>query len=675
MIEIPRAISQHEFEQQLREMNAALLVSSVRQHELTVQAEENDARTQALFAAAPMALFVCDMNAVIEQFNPMAAELWGRRPVCGVDRYCGSTKLWMPDGTRLPYSRSPVVEVLRYGIPLTNVELVMERPDGTRLPVLMHFAPFKNPRGETIGAIATFMDLTERKQMEGAMRDSEARYRGLFESAGDGVLILDATSLKITHVNPFLMKMLEHTAEYFLGKELWEIGLFSDQQTGDTAMNQLRTQGRIHIDNVPLEDRYCVIHPIELVANVFQDGPRQVIQCNLRDIADRSRLEILTRGQASELSDLHRRKDEFLAMLSHELRSPLAPIANAVQLLGMQSGSENRVQHQARSIIERQLGQLQHLVDDLLEVSRITSGRVQLVQSKVTVSAIVNCAVETVAPMINLQGQHLTVAVPAEPIWLNADSARLEQVLVNLLTNAAKFTQPDGRIEVSVTREGDECQIRVRDSGAGIAPALLPRIFDLFTQAERTLDRAQGGLGIGLALVQRLTELHGGKVEVHSELGQGTEFLVRLPTMPSDENEPNISVTIPFVPVVRPLRVLVIDDNVDTATSFAMLLRALGHDVRTANDGPSGVAAAIDYEPDVALLDIGLPGLNGFEVAARIRLQVTLKNVTLIALTGYGQETDRLASQAAGFDHHLVKPADFTKLQEILATVVPRAST
>jgi CheY-like chemotaxis protein len=254
-------------------------------------------------------------------------------------------------------------------------------------------------------------------------------------------------------------------------------------------------------------------------------------------------------------------------------------------------------------------------------------------------------------------------------LWLNADAARLEQVVVNLLTNAAKYTEEEGQIWLSVLREGNECVVKVIDMGVGISPALLPNVFDLFTQAERSLDRSQGGLGIGLALVHRLTELHGGKVEVHSTLGHGSEFIVRLPLAMNTPESLNAPQTAESVNMIRPLRVLIVDDNVDTVLSFSMLLKASGHDVCKAHDGLAAVQAASDYRPDVVLLDIGLPGLNGYEVAKRIRQIPILKEVVLVALTGYGQDTDRQMSTQAGFDHHLVKPARLEQLQKILSEV------
>jgi CheY-like chemotaxis protein len=358
------------------------------------------------------------------------------------------------------------------------------------------------------------------------------------------------------------------------------------------------------------------------------------------------------------------------------------------------------------------------MVDDLLEVSRITTGRVQLRLERIDICRIAEGAVETVRPMIEQRRHELTVTMPHEPVWMMADGARLEQVLVNLLTNASKYTEGGGHIWLTVeTATSDEkartdesgmavgektesgtdhaaCMpppaihrssltnpcivIRVRDTGVGISPALLPNVFDLFTQADRSLDRSQGGLGIGLALVQRLTELHGGTVEAFSTLGEGSEFVVRLPVtgeesrVPVDVTQNPSSLTTPQLPLATPLKVLVVDDNVDTVLGFSMLLKTLGHEVRTAHDGLSAVEIAIEYRPDVVLLDIGLPGLNGYEVAKRLRKQPALSHATLIALTGYGQDADRQTSQQAGFDHHLVKPARFDQLNKILTTVQER---
>ena len=523
-------------------------------------------------------------------------------------------------------------------------------------------------------------DCTERRRTEASLEVSEIRYRRLFEAAKDGILILDADTLKVTDANPFMTELLGYAHEQLLGKELWEIGFFTDKPASQSAYRELHKHGYIRYDHLPLETKSGERAEVEFVCNTYQVAGRQVAQCNIRDINERSRLEKKTQVQAAALADLDRRKDEFLAMLSHELRNPLAPILNAALLLRLQcnrnrlDGIENPVLHQSVSIIERQVGQLAHLIDDLLEVSRITTGRIQLHQERIAVAGVMENAVATVRSLIDQRKHELTMSVPTQAIWMYADPARLEQVVVNLLTNAAKYTHDGGHIWLTVQQEGADVVLRVRDTGVGIAPEILPRIFDLFTQAERSLDRSQGGLGIGLALVQRLVEMQAGTVEASSTLGQGSEFVVRLPVVPPPERQPLARIE-KAKPTGLALRVLVVDDNVDTVTTLEMLVQESGHLVRTAYDGTAALEAALDYRPNVVLLDIGLPGLNGFEVAKRIRQQPALQNVALIAMTGYGQKSDRQRSHEAGFDHHLVKPADFGKVLEILAGVSKSLST
>ena len=397
------------------------------------------------------------------------------------------------------------------------------------------------------------------------------------------------------------------------------------------------------------------------------------------EVHDIKQAEAALRVSAEALADLHRGKDEFLAMLSHELRNPLAPLANAVHLVRLQK-NEDPLQQQARTIIERQVTQLTRLVDDLMEVSRITTGRVQLRHDRIVMSGVVEHAVETVGPLMIQRGHEFTVSLPGQPIWLDADAARLQQVLVNLLTNAAKYTDVGGHIWLTVERASggrqppdEEVILRVRDTGVGIAPELLPHIFDLFTQAERSLDRSQGGLGIGLALVHRLVEMHHGRVEVFSALGRGSEFVVHLPATPTPTPRPPPTPEATAESAGPSLRVLVVDDNVDSTGSLALLLTLSRHEVRTAHDGLSALEAAVDFRPDVVLLDIGLPKMDGYEVAKRLRQAPALKNVLLIAMTGYGHESDRQHSREAGFDHHLIKPVDFDQLQHILAAFSEKA--
>ena len=527
----------------LKSFATNLDITERKQSELALLLSEE--RFRVLFQRGPIAMYSCDAAGGSREFNRVAMDLWGldSKGANTAEQSGGSFKTFLADGTPMPYAETPMTKVLHNVVPeVRDMEMVIERPDGSRINVIANIVPLKNERGEITGAINSFYDITER-----------------------------------------------------------------------------------------------------------------------------SRLERHAQQQAETLADLHRRKDEFLAMLSHELRNPLAPISNAVHLLRLQK-HEDPIQAQARGIIERQVGQLTRLIDDLMEISRISTGRIHLQEERLAFNGIVENALETVRPLIEKHQHSLEVALSPLTVWLYADASRLEQVVVNLLTNAAKYTEPGGSIKVSVQQEGNDAVLRVRDSGVGIAPELLPHVFELFTQAERSLARSEGGLGIGLCLVKRLVEMHRGTVTAYSTLGDGSEFVVRLPVMATPP--PSSASSIEMVkPVGGSLRVLLVEDNVDAAETMALVLGAFGHDVRTAHDGLSGLKVAIEYRPHVVLLDIGLPGMDGFGVAKQLRLQPTLKNIVLVAMTGYGEVAARQRSVDAGFDHHLVKPADFGKLQEILSSV------
>jgi PAS domain S-box-containing protein len=554
-------------------------------------------------------------------------------------------------------------------------ELTYIRKDGSRFPAVVSVTALRDAQDTIIGYLLIGTDNTARKQVEAErmlldqrVRDQQFYTRSLIESNIDALMTTDPRGI-ITDVNKQMEALTGCTRDELIGAPFKDY--FTDPDRAEAGIKLVLTEGKVTDYELTARARDGLETVVSYNATTFHDRDRKLqgVFAATRDVTERNRFELQMREQAAKLSDLHHRKDEFLTMLSHELRSPLAPISNAVQLLGLHKETETLIQQQARGIIERQMGQLQHLVDDLLEVSRITTGRVQLRQVTVAVSGILEVAVETALPLIEQRRHELTVSLPSEPVWLNADAARLEQVVVNLLTNAAKYTDEGGHIWLTVHPEGRDCVIRVRDTGVGITSELLPCIFELFTQAERSLDRSQGGLGIGLALVQRLTELHGGTVEVSSILGQGSEFIVRLPVLETESPQSTLQLTNTGLPPKRSLRLLVVDDNVDTALSFSMLLKALGHEVRTEHDGPAAVNAALDYKPDVIVLDIGLPGLNGYEIAKRIRQAPSLCNVMLVALTGYGQEADRQLALQAGFNHHLVKPARLEQIREILATV------
>jgi CheY-like chemotaxis protein len=368
------------------------------------------------------------------------------------------------------------------------------------------------------------------------------------------------------------------------------------------------------------------------------------------------------------LRDEARRKNEFLAVLAHELRNPLAPIRNALQMLRQKFPADEETQW-AQDVIERQVQQMTRLVDDLLDVSRITRGKIQLQKERVEVAAIVSRAAEVVQPFMDARGHQFTVSLPSEPIFLDADPIRLAQVLANLLNNAAKYTDEGGKIWLTVEKRTDEAMIVVRDNGCGIPEDFLPQIFNLFAQENRSPERTQGGLGIGLTLARNLVEMHAGQIEALSAgPGKGSEFIVRLPITVDPQQESVLPCTVRSTPAApMPLRILVVDDNVDSAKSLAFLLKYAGHQVQMAHDGLEALEVARNVLLDVILLDIGLPHMSGLEVARRLRGELGSANVLLVAMTGYGQEDDRIRSREAGFNAHLVKPVDLAALNELLA--------
>ena len=366
-----------------------------------------------------------------------------------------------------------------------------------------------------------------------------------------------------------------------------------------------------------------------------------------------------------QLREADRRKDEFLALLAHELRNPLAPIRNAVQIIRL--STEQAALEQARTLIERQLGQMVRLVDDLMDVSRISRNKLELRKEPVELSSVVQSAVETIRPLIEQMGHDLTVTLPPPPVVIEADPVRLAQVFMNLLNNSAKYTERGGHIRLTAERQGSDVVVAVKDTGIGIPADKLPTVFDLFTQVEGSLSHSQGGLGIGLSLVKRLVEMHDGSVEAKSGgLGKGSTFSVRLPVLIA-HSRPHGSGEKEAAAPKSSLRILIVDDNRDNADSLGMMLRIMGNETQTAYDGEEAVAAAMAFRPDVILLDIGLPKLNGYEACRRIREHLWGDDVVLIALTGWGQEDDVRRSDEAGFDHHMVKPVNPDALMKLLA--------
>jgi len=425
--------------------------------------------------------------------------------------------------------------------------------------------------------------------------------------------------------------------------------------------------------NAPvLRSKVAVFAELHRTSRALEAANRALLELN--ETLDRRVTERTLALQVSDaqLRDANRRKDEFLATLAHELRNPLAPVRNAVQVLRLK-GLAPELQW-STELIDRQVQAMSRLIDDLMDVSRINQGRIELRRLRVDLAGILSDAVETSRPLIDEYGHELSVTMPEQQLMLDADPTRLAQAFMNLLNNAAKYTDRGGHIEVNARREGHEVLVTVKDSGIGISPERLDSVFEMFSQVETALDRSRGGLGIGLSLTQRLVEMHGGSVEARSAgLGRGSEFLVRLPlaAVLAEEpakgpgrKEPEASAE-----AGSGLRVLVADDNQDAADTLAMLLEIMGHTVRQVPDGEAAVRVAAEFNPQVVLLDIGMPKLNGYEACRQIRALPGGSAMTLVAVTGWGQADDRRRSQEAGFDQHLVKPVDPSALVELIASL------
>ncbi len=504
-----------------------------------------------------------------------------------------------------------------------------------------------------------------------ALRASEERFRIAVESARDArsrlQTVTDLTpagmarcsrDLRYVWVNPQLAEWIGRSVDEIVGRPIQEVIGESRFRTFLPHYEAVLAGHRVeHEQQVEFAEGGVQWISAVYVPMFGSDGAVDGWVAAVTNITQRKRLELA-------LLEADRRKDEFLALLAHELRNPLAPMRNALEVLHLTTPPEPLLDR-ARAIIDRQLLHLSRLVDDLLDLSRITQGRIQLQRTRVAVSVVVAHAVEVSTPLIEEAGHRLEVCLPREPLYIEGDITRLAQIIGNLLSNAAKYTPRGGRIRLTAHREPDEVRIDVEDTGIGIPADMLPHIFDMFVQVNPSLDRTQGGLGIGLTLVSRLTAMHGGRVEARSAgLGEGSTFSVRLPAVeapgdPLQSAEPSVR--------TRQRRVLIVDDNVDAAESLSMLLRALGHETRLEHDGEQALIAVQTFDPDVMLLDIGLPRLNGYEVARRVRRESGRERPRLIALTGWGQAEDRRLASEAGFDHHVTKPVELSVLTGLLA--------
>jgi PAS domain S-box-containing protein len=509
-------------------------------------------------------------------------------------------------------------------------------------------------------------EVTKRRQAELLLRRREKELADFLENAAEGLHRVGPDGT-ILWANKAELELLGYAAHEYVGRNI--VDFHADRAAIEQMLDRLRTGETLYDQPATLRCKDGSLKHVRIHTNAYiEDGGLVYTRCFTRDVTEQMRL-------LDELQQANRAKDEFLAMLGHELRNPLAPIVTALQLMKMRGDTHTQREQQ---VIARQVDHLMRLVDDLLDVSRIARGRIELRKEPVEIADVLAKAVEMASPLFEQHRHRLVLDVKPEGLRCEGDPVRLAQVVANLLTNAARYTPPGGDIELAAARMGGDIAIRVKDNGIGIAAEMLPRVFDLFFQGQRSSERASNGLGLGLALVKNLVEQHGGSVVAHSDGPQrGSEFTVRLPALAEPtggEDAAGRSAAAPgTVHGTGSLRVLLVDDNVDAAEMLAHLLSAAGHEVRIAHDGITALGMLERFVPQVALLDIGLPAMDGYELGLQLRHRLAGAACRLIALTGYGQASDRRRSEQAGFEAHLVKPIDPERLLALVSQPAPDA--
>jgi PAS domain S-box-containing protein len=703
-------------EDAIRQANADL---ERRVEERTAALHDEREMLRVTLASIGDAVITTDAQGRVTFLNPVAESLTGWSQNQAQGQPLEAVFHILQERTRSS-GENPVAKVIREGtiVGLGNHTVLIAR-DGTERPIDDSAAPIRSEKGETVGVVLIFRDITQRKRAEEAARflaDASKSLAALVDYGStlqkvarlavpsfadwcavdllepDGslrrvaVVHADPSKVELAHdlqrrypPDPDALQGVRHilrTGKPELVSEITE-ALLVETVKDQERLRILRELGLKSYMGVPLQARGMTVGAVTFVA---AESGRRFDATDLavaEDLAHRAGIAMENARLYAEVREADRRKEEFLAMLAHELRNPLAPVRNALHIM-KQASAGPAVLSRVRDMMERQVQHMTRMVDDLLDVSRITRGKIELRKEVVDLASVVVRTVETTRPLIEDRRQELTVDLPPEPVQLEADPTRLEQILANLLNNAAKYTDHGGHIWLSARQEDGELVLRVRDTGVGILADMLPRIFEPFVQSDRVLHQSQGGLGIGLTLVRSVVEMHGGTVTAHSEgPGKGSEFIVRLPALAQQQPIPGVRAAGQEGEPVGPApqrRILVVDDNVDAAESLALLLRLEGHDVRVAHDGPAALAAVEADPPDLAFLDIGMPVMNGYEVAQRLRQRPGSENLVLAAMTGWGQEEDRRRSREAGFDHHLIKPVEPEALHKLLAGTRPRSS-
>ena len=677
------------------------------------RAEDSQAVLAAIVEASDDAIVSKSLDGVIRTWNGGAERMFG---------YTAGEAVGRPITLIIPPERfdeeARILSRLRGGERIDHYETVRVAKDGRRLDVSLSISLVRDAAGRIVGAAKVARDITARKQADAtlvALKDELATQLADLRRLHEMSVRL-STSLEL---QPILDETLR-TAAAIEGTDLGLLSLCDPESEDLVVVASLGFNDELlrHVRRVPpgggacgtsyLDRRRVVVEDAEVdpllapyrefargagfravhstplvtrngrcvgVLSTYFRRPRRPSDRDTRliDVCVRQAVDFIENARLyDQLREADRRKDEFLATLSHELRNPLAPVRNAAELLRLQAPKTPATQR-ALGMIDRQMHQMTRLIDDLMDVSRISRNKLQLRKDRVDLREVLQAAVEISRPLLDAGAHDLTVAAP-DPVVVEGDATRLAQAVANLLNNAAKYTDRGGRVWLTAERHGSDAVVSVRDEGVGIPPGMLARVFDMFTQVDRTRERSQGGLGIGLALVKRLIELHGGSVEAHSDgPGRGSEFVIRLPAVVGPSAVVGSERPATGVQSLDSVRVLVVDDNRDAAVTLELLLAETGAAVRTAFDGHEAVRAAEEFRPEVVVLDIGLPGLSGYEVAKQLRARPWGGSAILIAVTGWGQDSDRLKSLESGFDHHLVKPVEPTALVKLLADSIQPA--
>jgi PAS domain S-box-containing protein len=554
------------------------------------------------------------------------------------------------------------------------------RKDGSLMPATSSVNALRGPDGAIEGIVAIVLDTTDRQRAAEELRSSEERYRTLFESVDQGFCIIDmlvddegeAVDYRFVEMNAMFEERTGLSG--VIGRTALELVPDLDRFWVDTYGRVARTGKAERFES----EAQAMGRWFDVYATRVGGATSRRVALLFSDITARKQADDRLRKLAADLSEADRRKTEFLATLAHELRNPLAPIRSGLGVMRL-SGDNPASVARVRAMMERQVTHMVHLIDDLLDIARISGGKLELKRARVDLADVLSSAVETSLPAIEAARHALRIDVAGEPFAADVDATRISQVVANLLNNAAKYTPAGGAIVLSLRRDGDDALIAVADTGVGIQADALEGVFDMFSQVGRNIDRAQGGLGIGLALVRRLVEMHDGSVKAESAgPGAGSTFTVRLPLLPAPERHASAPVHAEGPGVAADagaVCVLVVDDNVDAAVTLSMVLELNGHVTRVAHDGVEALAAVREFTPQLAFLDIGMPRMNGYETARALRQVAGLEHVVLVALTGWGAEGDRQQSREAGFDHHLTKPVQMGDVEKILAETTLRAET